>query len=72
MRAKNFKGAKCVKMKLKKCKEVIRTYDNIQTAYAELMDKNEMIKEIQCNIPLDSTEEGEFTTDFLETPKNFV
>ena len=65
MRAKNFKGAKCVKMKLKKCEEVIRTYDNIQTAYAELLDKNKMIKKIQCNIPLDSTEEGEFTTDFL-------
>lgn len=70
MRAKNFKGAKCVKMKLKKCEEVIRTYDNIQTAYAELLDKNEMIKEIQCNIPLDSTEEGEFTTDFLCTKTN--
>ena len=70
MRAKNFKGAKCVKMKLKKCEEVIRTYDNIQTAYAELLDKNEMIKEIQCNVPLDSTEEGEFTTDFLCTKTN--
>ena len=29
-----------------------------------------MIKEIQCNVPLDSTEEGEFTTDFLCTKTN--
>ena len=65
MRAKNFKGGKCVKMKLQKCEEVIRTYDNIQTAYAQILDKNENIKSIQCNIPLDSIEEGEFTTDFL-------
>ena len=61
---------RCTKKKIKKCKEVIRTYDQIQTAYAELLDKNEMIKEIQCNIPLDSTEEGEFTTDFLCTKTN--
>ena len=65
MRAKNFKGAKCVKMKLKKCEEVIRTYDKIQTAYAEILDNNENIKSIQCNVTLEGIEEGEFTTDFL-------
>ncbi len=67
MRAKNFKGGKCVKMKLQKCEVVIRTYDNVQTAYAQILDKNENIKSIQCNIPLDGIEEGEFTTDFLCT-----
>ena len=67
MRAKNFKGGKCVKMKLQKCEEVIRTYDNIQTAYAQILDKNENIKSIRCNVHLDGIEEGEFTTDFLCT-----
>lgn len=65
MRAKNFKGGKCTKMKIKKCEEVIRTYDNIQTAYAQILDKNENIKVIQCNVPLENFNEGEFRTDFL-------
>ena len=65
MRAKNFKGAKCIKMKLSKCEEVIRTYDNLQAAYANLLDQNPTIKSIQCNVPLEGIEEGEFTTDFL-------
>ena len=58
---------RCTKKKIKKCEEVIKTYDNIQTAYAELLDKDEAIKSIQCNVPLEPIEEGEFTTDFLCT-----
>ena len=56
---------RCTKKKIKKCEEVIKTYDKIQTAYAELLDKDEAIKIIQCNVPLEPIEEGEFTTDFL-------
>jgi len=58
---------RCTKKKLKKSDEVIRTYDKIQTAYAEILDKDENIKSIQCNVPLENLEEGEFTTDFLCT-----
>lgn len=58
---------RCTKKKLKKSDEVIRTYDKIQTAYAEMLDKDENIKAIQCNVPLENLEEGEFTTDFLCT-----
>ena len=65
MRSKNFKGSKCVKMKLQKSEDVVRTFDNIQTAYAQILDKNENIQKIQCNVPLEGIEEGEFTTDFL-------
>ena len=39
---------RCTKKKIKKCEEVIRTYDKIQTAYAEILDKDEAIKSIQC------------------------
>ena len=56
---------RCTKKKIKKCEEVIKTYDKIQTAYAELLDKDEAIKSIQCNVLLEGVEEGEFTTDFL-------
>ena len=58
---------RCTKKKIKKCEEVIKTYDKIQTACAELLDKDEAIKSIQCNVPLEPIEEGEFTTDFLCT-----
>ena len=67
MRAKNFKGSKCVKMKLSKSDEVVKTFDNIQTAYAQILDKDENIQKIQCNVPLEGIEDGEFTTDFVCT-----
>ena len=31
---------RCTKKKLKKCEEVARTYDKIQTAYADVLDKD--------------------------------
>jgi hypothetical protein len=54
-------------MKLSKSNEVVKTFDNIQTAYAQILDKDENIQKIQCNVPLEGIEEGEFTTDFLCT-----
>ena len=65
MRSKNFKGSKCVKMKLSKSDEVVKTFDNIQTAYAQILDKDENIQKIQCNVVLEGIDDGEFTTDFL-------
>ena len=66
MRPANIKD-RCTKKKLKKSDEVIRTYDKIQTAYAEILDRDKNIKSIQCNVPLENLEEGEFTTDFVCT-----
>ena len=65
MRSKNFKGSKCVKMKLSKSNEVVKTFDNIQTAYAQILDKDETIKKIQCNVVLEGIDDGEFTSDFV-------
>ena len=31
---------RCTKKKLKKCEEVARTYDKIQTAYADVLDNS--------------------------------
>ena len=64
MRKKNYKG-RCEKRVLSKCKEVCRTYDDIQSAYAELLQKSESITEIRCNVLLDSLEVGEYTSDFV-------
>ena len=50
MRPKNFKGGRCIKTKLKKCEEVARTYDKIQTAYADVLDKDKNIEVIKCSL----------------------
>ena len=65
MRPKNYKGSRCTKRKLKKSEVIIRTYDKIQTAYALILDRDPNIEGISCNVPLEDTSEGEFTTDFL-------
>ena len=44
MRPKNFKGGRCIKTKLKKCEEIARTYDKIQTAYAEVLIEIKTLK----------------------------
>ena len=65
MRSKNFKGSGCTKKKLKKCEDVVRTYDKIQAKYADILDRDENIKSIKCNVVLEGLEECEFTSDFV-------
>ena len=64
MRKKNFKG-RCEKRVIPKCNDVCRTYDPIQSAYADMLAADDAIQEIRCNVPLDGLEVGEYTTDFL-------
>ena len=66
MRPRKIKD-RCTKKKLKKCEEVARTYDRIQTAYADILDHDKSIIIIRCNVPLEDFAEGEFTTDFVCT-----
>lgn len=61
MRKKNYKG-RCEKRTLSKCKEICRTYDSIQSVYADLLQQNDSITEIRCNVLLDDLE---YTTDFV-------
>ena len=61
MRKKNYKG-RCEKRTLSKCKEICRTYDSIQYAFADVLQANEDITEIRCNVLLDGME---YTTDFV-------
>ena len=61
MRKKNYKG-RCEKRKLSKCKGVCRTYDDIQFAYADILQNSENVKEFCCNVELDTQD---YTTDFV-------
>ena len=51
--------------KIGKCEEVCKTYDTIQYAYADLVQANDEIKEIRCNVLLDGLDIGEYTSDFV-------
>ena len=61
MRKLGFKG-RCEKRLLSKCKELCRTYDPIQAAYAGVLQADDSIQEFQCNVPL---EDGQHMTDFV-------
>lgn len=69
MRKKNFKG-RCEKRALPKCHGVCRTYDAIQYAYADILQADNVIAEIRCNVLLDGLAEGEYTTDFVCVKSN--
>ena len=64
MRKIGYKG-RCEKKTLSKCKEVCRTYDPIQSKYAELLDSLPEIEKIRCNVPLEGFKEGDYMTDFV-------
>lgn len=66
MRRKNYKG-RCEKRTLTKCQEVVRTYDEIQYAYADVLEKNKDIISYQCNALLDGVENDAYTSDFVCT-----
>ena len=63
---------RCVKRRIGKCKEVVRTYNAIQAAFADMLDKDENIKEFICNYPLSdfSLSDGKYTSDFYCTTNN--
>ena len=64
MRRKNYKG-RCEKRTLTKCQDVVRTYDEIQYAYADVLERNGEVKSYQCNVVLDGIEEDAYTSDFV-------
>ena len=69
MRKINYKG-RCEKRVLSKCKTVFKSYDPIQNAYADLLEANTDVVEIQCNVPLDGEECSEYMSDFVCTKTN--
>lgn len=64
MRKKNYKG-RCEKRSLSKCKGVCKTYDLIQSVYADILQADTDIIEIRCNVSI-----GEYTTDFVCVKSN--
>ena len=63
MRKKNYKG-RCERQSLEKFTTICKTYDPIQTAYANILVENKDISEVRCNVILDG-ECSEYMTDFV-------
>ena len=64
MLKKGYKG-RCEKKVIGKCRDVVRTYSALQAAYVEILQENDEIKEIRCNVLLEGLEAGEYTSDFV-------
>lgn len=64
MRKKGYKG-RCKKKDLGKSQEVCRTYDAIQSTYADILQNDNSIQEIRCNVLMDGLAEGAYTSDFV-------
>ena len=52
MRKKNFKG-RCEKQSLDKFVTICKTYEPIQSAYANILVENKDVSEVRCNVVLD-------------------
>lgn len=66
MRKKNYKG-RCQKRSLSKCEGICKTYDAIQSGFANKLQEDKEIQKFVCNVPLDDLD---YTTDFVATKAN--
>ena len=68
MRNTNSK-VRCEKRQMSKCKGVVKTYNDLQYAFANILEKDATIKEFVCNYPLSDfpITDGKYTTDFYCT-----
>lgn len=69
MRPLNNK-VRCVKRSLSKCEEPVRTFDKVQTAYADVLERDADTHSYQCNVHLVDFGEKEMTTDFVCVKQN--
>ena len=66
MRKQKYKG-RCEKRMISKSKEVCRFYNNLQSKYADKLEFDDDIIQIQCNVHLSNSE---YMSDFLVHKKN--
>ena len=69
VRKKNFKG-RCVKKVVCKAEGVCKTYDALQLKALEMLEQEDAIREIRCNVPLDGSPWDLYMTDFLCQTEN--
>lgn len=68
MKKKNYKGSRCEKRSMGKCADgVAKTFNGIESRYADRLDQNPEVKEFRCQVLLEGLELGEYCSDFLAT-----
>ena len=66
MKKKGYKGTRCKKRTMSKCADgVARTYNAIESKYAEKLEADPDIREFHCQVLLDGLELGEYCSDFV-------
>lgn len=66
MKPKGYKRTRCEKRTMSKCADgVARTYNAIESKYAERLEANPNIKEFRCQVLLEGLELGEYCSDFV-------
>lgn len=64
MRKVNYKG-RCEKRKVSKCEYICRTYNKIQSAYVDELQKDENVASFECNVLLKGIADDLYTSDFV-------
>ena len=67
MRKKNYKG-RCEKQSLDKFTTVCKTYEPLQTAYANILANSKDIVEARCNVVLDDDTCSEYMAMLKRMP----
>ncbi len=64
MKKINYKG-RCEKRVASKCKDVCKSYSKIQSAYIDVLEKDENIISFECNVRLLGVADDMYSTDFV-------
>lgn len=66
MKPKGYKRTRCEKRSMSKCADgVARTFNVIESRYADKLEKNPDVKEFRCQVLLEGLEIGEYCSDFV-------
>lgn len=66
MKTKGYKRTRCEKRAMSKCADgVARTYNAIESKYADMLQVNPDVTEFRCQVLLEGLEIGEYCSDFV-------
>lgn len=68
MKKKSYRGTRCEKRTMSKCVDgVARTYNVLESKYADRLEADPNVKEFRCQVLLEGLEIGEYCSDFVAT-----
>lgn len=66
MKKKGYRGSRVEKRQLSKCSDgVAKTYNTLESRFADMLQDDENVKWFRCNVLLDDFPEGEYCSDFV-------